>query len=271
MPKVKKSVRDEPGVAAAEDPAAENLPAGPSFEDLEHAPPETPPEPAADEPAIHDPGWTEFVLSRLTDSEKANGKPKVAGLRRVAAELLGPIVENNPDVLQPPCPANGFCAVVKNTLIILWNKGVPEGDVGLECRFAGVADCYPGNTPDARFARFATAVAETRAEGRSLRKALHLDTVTAEEVTELSVDDACLDGMIAPTQANFIDLKCSQLDIDLKKFINAGKGKYSSLREVPYPVADKMIERLSSWQQNKNNIPAELRGYNPGWRDENDG
>src|SRR5206468_2886867 len=134
--------------------------------------------PAADvaEPRIDEPSWTDFVLAKLTPEEFRDGNPKVDGLRRVASELLGDIIENSSEVLQAPTAANGFFATVRARVVILWKKDC-YGDPGPRV-FTGLADVYPGNTEPA-FGRFPSSVAETRAEGRALRKALQLRRVVA--------------------------------------------------------------------------------------------
>lgn len=131
-----------------------------------------------DLPSISDPGWTEYVLSSLMDYEKDNGSPKTDGLRRIATKLLG-VFSSQTDILQTPTVENGFRASVKVELTFHNNR----------FSTTGAADVYSGNTK-AKFATHAVATAETRAEGRALRKALRLTKVlAAEELTGPDADE----------------------------------------------------------------------------------
>ena len=254
-----------------EDPAADSLP---EFDDLEaettnegFADPEGAKGKAVlqesqgtpDEPGVDSPEWTPFVLSQLTPDEKHENAPRLKGLRRMVSALLGDIIENTSHVVQAPSPANGRTAVVLSRVVILWSRDV---DVAQERVFTGAGDVYPGNaTPE--FARYATALAETRAEARALRKALQLGVAAAEEMTEQPVEEAGLDGKSTPTQHNFIIIKCQQLGIDVMKFINHGKAKFRSLKDIPYDTANAMTGLLSEYQQDVSRVPAGVKGYNP--------
>lgn len=122
-------------------------------------------------PQKTDPGWTQYILSLLDpETEMVKKQPKTDGLRRIADLKFG-IASLKTNVIESPCEANGWRSVVVVT--IKFFDGT-EAD--------GAADVCPANT-DKNFAVYATAVAETRAEGRALRKALRLVKVlTAEEI-----------------------------------------------------------------------------------------
>ncbi len=264
-----------PVVADADDPAADRIDTVEFDHRAEYAAEYTsangqkvlPESEGTDEPRISDPEWTEFVLSRLTDDEKWKGNPTVAGLRRVAAELLGDIIENSAEAVQLPTLTNGMWSTVKATVGIAWTKDLADNQGIMIRTFTGLADTYNGNTePD--FARFSSAICETRAEGRAFRKALHLvRVVTSEELTSLPVEESGADGRIAAAQKNFIDLKCMQNDINVLAFIKACKGKYESIEDVPYDVASKMIGHLSEWQREKSRIPKDVKGYDANWNE----
>lgn len=259
--------KKEVAVAPVEEPAAETLPENVDFEP-EGAEPGfftapkgggevLPGQDVVDEPLISDPAWTDYVLSRLTDDEMFDGNPKTSGLRRIAVELLGSIVENSTHVIQVPTLINGFWATVESKVVIEWKKDTYDGMPSTRI-FTGLADVYNGNTKP-EYVRFPCSVAETRAEGRALRKALHLQrVVAAEELTDMPVEESGADGHSTPTQHNFIELKCKSCDINLTRFINCGKSTYGAIRDVPYDVAGKMIAKLSAYQRDKKSIPAEL-------------
>ena len=227
-----------------------------------------------DEPSMSDPEWSDFVMKHFTDGElDENGRPLVAGLRRVARLLLGPILESKARVVQPPSLLPGFerlsmlqPAVVEYTIKILMCRLEQGMDAAYPIEFTETADCYFGNVGDVEFGRYLTAMAATRAEGRALRKALQLSVIASEEKSVLPVAEAAVDGMIAPEQINFINSLCFRLDIDVLKYINSGKRKYARIEDVPYGVAAKMVEHLSSLQNNRENVPDNIRGYNKSWR-----
>lgn len=261
--------KEAPAVVEAEDPAAGHL------DDVEFEPvtvalagtensevvPESMGLPPA--PSIADPDWTPYVLSLLGEDERARGRPKVPGLRRLVPMLVGDILENTTEVIQVPNPANGYIATVQARLVILWWKGLAEGAFQHRV-FTGLADVYAGNTRE-EFARYPSSTAETRAEGRAIKKALALQVTTAEEMTDVPVEDAGLDGKITPTQVNFIDLKCKQNDINVLAFLGCYKGKYRAIKDVPAVVASQMIGHLSELQRERHRIPDRIKGYDSQW------
>jgi hypothetical protein len=212
-------------------------------------------------PAMTDDRWFSFVMKHFTDDELENGNPKAEGLRRVAELLLGPILESYPTPLQWPCPANEWAATVKFTIVFHWlypEAGMPPH----ERTFAEVADVTEKNTP-AEFALHPSASASTKAEGRALRKALKLKhVVAAEEVApdgeEDNVDDSGT-TMITSQQISFITSLCKRNKINLTKYINLGKAKYSNIADIEKATAVKMIKFLSDCQRDQTKIPKEVR------------
>ncbi len=227
-----------------------------------------------EKPSMADPEWSDYVLRQFTDAElDGDGRPLVAGLRRVARLLLGPIIYSGPAPglpFQAPSLLTGFeklgvlqPAVVGYMVKILMCKDVPEQMGAYEATFADVADVYAGNT-DPDFARHATATASTKAESRCLRKALQLRGIASEEKTLVPSIEAALDGMITPGQINFISVLCNRNNVNVTKFINAGKKKYESIYDVEAGVAAKMVEHLAGFE-NSGKVPEALRGYDPKW------
>lgn len=261
MPKKPKT---GPAVKPAEDPAAEGLDSV-EFEEVERPLAKSedgegdgvPPA-----PSMSDPEWTAYVLSHLTDAEKANGRPRVPGLRRLVPLLLGTILENRSDPCQLPNADNGMMATVRATLKILWPA---DEDGRFEVRvFDGLADVYPGNMPNPKYATFPSATAETRAEGRALRKAFAIDVVTAEECQDIPASEPGSqgNGLAADHQKNGIRIKCGQLGIDTTAFVNIGRTggqRFASLDEVPFPSADAMLFRLDEYQRGVKKIPDAVR------------
>lgn len=211
-------------------------------------------------PLMTDPEWSNYVLSQFESNETdGEGSPLVHGLRRVARKLLGDIVLNDPVVVQSPVyNVDGLPsgpAVAKHTLKILWER---DTDEPYFVEFSEVADVHYKNA-DPAYARFATALAATRAESRNLRKALQLNKCSAEEKTTLPAFSDDVNGEISGGQKTTISLMCGRMGIDVKKFINSGTGTYGDLDDVPYGKADKMCEILNEYQQKAREIPAGIK------------
>lgn len=121
-------------------------------------------------PEIYSVGWSDYVMSLLIKEELVSGNPTTDGLRRLARQIFGAI-NFMTEVKQFPNIENERRATVVVTI---------SGQFGSIC---GAADVNSSNT-EAMFAVHPVAVAETRAEGRALRKLLGLrKVVAAEEMT----------------------------------------------------------------------------------------
>lgn len=113
--------------------------------------------------------------------------------------------------------------------------------------FSAAANVFKGNTTDL-FAVHAVATAETKAEGRALKKALCLSTHTVEEITndknptevirqEYLEQAPKVENKIKQNQVKAITMICTRLKIDMDKFV-------TSL----YPEKDKFDESLTTEQ-----------------------
>lgn len=220
-------------------------------------------------PSITDPEWNNYVMNLFTDKETYDGNPLVAGLRRVAELVIGPIVFSGPTQVFPPQrdDHHGRATVVFSV----------EFENGM--RYSEVADCWEGNTDD-MFCAYAIATASTRAEGRALRKALRIRAVAAEEMTKKDTAKIVRDlssqkdtsdggyddhGRMSDAQYNFIDVKCRQLNVNgsvlFKEIFKADNN-----RKVSKKVASDIIDTLNEYQRDKNNIPENVSGYVEEWR-----
>ncbi len=240
-----------------------------------------------------DPLWSQQVFSYFSEDEVINGNPTVPGLRRVAEKLLGAIVSCGPIDVKVYYPDNALevgRATVTYEIVFAWaiNAWMAEDDLKLPHRsFRAVAGSYLGNTDDL-FSVYPEAIAETRAEGRVLRKALGLkNTVSHEEITDKDVlesvnatkkifDDEAgewgEDQDITPTQKRLIEMKCEAMDINVLKFINKANSldpekpkKYASIDEVPRGIAGAMVKELSKYQSEADDestdIPKMIIGF----------
>lgn len=220
------------------------------------------------EPSMLSPEWHDYAMGLFHESEMVDGHPLVAGLRRVAELVLGPIVFSGPTQVFPVQrdDHHGRATVI---FAIEFANGI---------RYAEVADSWEGNTDDT-FCAYAVAIASTRAEARALRKALKIKGVAAEELTkkdtakiirQISSVKASSEGeyddqsRMSDAQYNFIDVKCKQLNINGEKLFglfNADSGK-----KVSKKVASEIIDKLNDFQRDKSLIPQDIIGYQQEWR-----
>ena len=222
-----------------------------------------------DTPLMTSPDWNDYVLGLFEDKELIDGNPLVAGLRRVAELVLGPIVYSGPSQVFPVTTDSG-----PGRATVVFSVEFENGT-----RYSDVADCWEGNTDD-MFCAYAVATASTRAEGRALRKALRLKGVAAEEITkkdtakivrEASSKKASSDGdyddesRMSDAQFNFIDVKCRQLNVNGKSLFKDGFGVEVN-RKVSKRIASDIIDQLNEYQRDKSSIPQELNGYEQEWR-----
>lgn len=217
------------------------------------------------------PEWNDYVLSQFLDEEKFNGSPTVDGLRRVAILLVGEILENRTEVLQVPTKDNDNRATVKCT--IRFNR-VDLNGVSLQTSFDGVADVCWQNC-DKPFYKYPTSIAETRAEGRALKKALGLrKIVAAEELSNVAMQDnkeeADTIEKITDNQINFIEILCRNdargLNIDVQKFVAKNYTGVYNIRELTHSQSLSLQKILSEFQQDKTTIPNDVLNYQSEWR-----
>lgn len=211
--------------------------------------------------------WTDHVLSLLADDEKISGNPTTDGLRRIFETALNcTVTEAKPEVVQSPDLANERRAtVVYNMTYVLNDGSIPE-----ELKYRSVsaaADVYWGNC-DKIFRNHPVAVAETRAEGRALRKALRLrKVVTADEIAKEVVDHTENTGIntINNSQINFFDVFGKRLNINIDKLLTKLAIEHKNIYNISYEDAVRTITELSGYQQN-NNIPEDILGYDLNWK-----
>ena len=228
-----------------------------------------------DRPSMFSEEWNEYVMAHFKRNELIDGNPICAGLRRVAELLLGDIIESGPEQVFPASDSNGpGRATVVFSITFNWMN------TGSIRTFKEVADGWHGNTDDL-FCAHPVATASTRAEGRALRKALKLRCLAAEELAKKDIVDIVQQAVkqaptsgeyeagksISSQQIQFIDNKCSMLDIDAFAFINMGNGSFSTVSEVTKDSAKKMIKVLNNYQNNSGDIPDSIKGYKVNWRE----
>jgi len=211
--------------------------------------------------------WTDHVLGLLSEDEKIMGNPTTDGLRRIFELALNCTILNaESTVVQSPSTENERRAtVVHSVSYILNDEGVPQE---LKYRSAsGAADVYWGNC-DKIYRNHPVAVAETRAEGRALRRALKLRKVVAAEEISKEADTEHLDesnlNKINKSQINFIDVFGKRLNINIKELLKKLNLVDKKINLLSHDEAVTVIKNLSEYQQT-NTIEEEIKNYDPNW------
>lgn len=219
-------------------------------------------------PTPNDLSWTDYVLGLLSDDEKIKGNPTTDGLRRIFEIALNcTVIHSESNVVQCPSPDNEKRATVSHTLTYVINKD------GLDPSFlirsvSGAADVYWGNC-DKVYRNHPVAVAETRAEGRALRRALKLRKVIAAEEMVEDIDDhpdANTVNKITNNQINFIDVIGQRLNIDVKKLLKQNNLDDQNIYSLHHEDAVNIIRLLSRYQQSVADIPESILGYSSEWK-----
>jgi|TARA_R110002110_G_scaffold39821_6_gene128034 hypothetical protein len=216
-------------------------------------------------PSMADPKWSDYVISKLEWDEAVDGNPTVDGLRRVTEFVLGPIVSCQTEIIQVPTKENEGRATAVCTVTVQTGDGLK--------RVSGSGDAWHKNT-DMPYSKFPVAMAETRAEGRALRRLLQLKKVVAAEELSDTLDDSIdYDKNINDNQVNFIEVLCRPegrgLDVNVAKLVNetGQEGpRHTNIRQLKHTEATKFIKMLSSYQNNPDDIPEIIRGYDAEWR-----
>lgn len=217
----------------------------------------------------NDPGWTDHVLSLLSDDEKIRGNPTTDGLRRIFEIALDCVVIGaESTVVQSPDPSNEKRATVVHNLSYVL-KNLPQDQDDIKYRsVSGAADVYWGNC-DKIFRNHPVAVAETRAEGRALRRALKLRKVVAAEELAENIEDN-VDGLnvskISSNQINFIDVLSKRLNINTISLFSSLDLVYDSIYNINHEDAVSAIQKLNQYQQDLSSLPESLTGYQDNWK-----
>lgn len=220
-------------------------------------------------PSIHSIEWTDYVLSLLSEDEKISGNPTTDGLRRIFEIALDcRVIGSRSLVVQSPDPNNEKRAtVVHSVTFVLKNESSYANNLNTVTT-DGSADVYWGNC-DKVYRNHPVAVAETRAEGRALRRALRLRKVVAAEEIAKDIDDnpdSHNTNKISHNQLNFIDVLCKRLDINVLKMMDKSGQDTKNIYNIEHSDAVNIIKTLSSYQQDTSSISEDILGYDSNWK-----
>lgn len=214
--------------------------------------------------------WSDHVLTLLSDDEKIDGNPTTDGLRRIFEIALNcTVISSHSEVTQSPDVSNEKRATVVHTITYCPHKG-PQNKIDLNDSrsISGAADVYWGNC-DKIYRNHPVAVAETRAEGRALRRALKLRKVVAAEELASSIDDDVSGdsvGRISTNQISFIDVIAKRLNINVKELISSMSLSVDNIYTLTHDNAVSIIRELSKYQQKVEDIPEQIKSYQENWK-----
>lgn len=220
-------------------------------------------------PKISDVEWTDYVLGLLSDDEKIAGNPTTDGLRRIFEIALNcRLISSTSSVVQSPSPENEKRATVIHSLSYYLNPEASTSDHLNIVSVDGSADVYWGNC-DKVYRNHPVAVAETRAEGRALRRALRLRKVIAAEEMVKEIEDHPDQNSvnkISNQQINFIDVLAQRLNINVTKLLESNNIKTDNIYSLTHESAVDIIRMLSKYQQNMSDISESISGYSNEWK-----
>ena len=210
-------------------------------------------------PQEYDPEWSEYLLDQLSDSELINGAPTVDGLRRITEKCFGEIVESKSDIVETPTSQNNQRCTIRHTLTI--NKYGSGQTISVD----GCVDVLYHKTPYP-FKDHLVATADTRAEGKALRRALKIRVVTAEELqNEDEAEALSADELINDQQVLALNQLCKRLDISVVPFVTA-EYKVKKINELRNLEGRLLISKLSDLQRTPKDIPKPCVGYDDNWK-----
>jgi len=219
-------------------------------------------------PSSNDLEWTDYVLNLLSDDEKIMGNPTTDGLRRIFEIALNCVIlDSNSDVVQTPDVSNEKRATVVHKLTYSLKLADPERpDLNIRS-VSGSADVYWGNC-DKVYRNHPVAVAETRAEGRALRRALKLrKVVAAEELAKDIEDHPDHDTVtkITNNQINFMDVLSKRLNVNMSKLLEKLALSSNNIYNISYDDAADVVNKLTTYQQ-QNSVSEDILGYESNWK-----
>ena len=211
-------------------------------------------------PKEHDPEWSEYLLDQLSDNELINGAPTVDGLRRITEKCFGEIIGSRSEIIDTPTAQNNQRCTIKHTLTIA-KYGTAHSIV-----VDGCVDVLYHKTPYP-FKDHLIATADTRAEGKALRRALKIRVVTAEELQNEDEQEALSsDELVNDQQILAINQLCKRLDVSVVPFVTGEYKKTKTINELRNLEARLLISKLSEFQRTPDDIPKTYIGYNENWK-----
>ena len=211
-------------------------------------------------PKEYDPEWSEYLLDQLSDNELINGAPTVDGLRRITEKCFGEIVESKSDIVETPTSQNNQRCTIRHTLTITKYRNTQTISVD------GCVDVLYHKTPYP-FKDHLVATAETRAEGKALRRALKIKVITAEELqNEDEQEILSSDEVVNDQQILAINQLCKRINISVSSFVTGEYNTTKKINDLRNLEARVLISKLSEFQRTPKDIPKSYIGYDDDWK-----
>lgn len=211
-------------------------------------------------PSEYDPEWSEYLLDQLSDSELINGAPTVDGLRRITEKCFGEIIASTSEIIETPTSQNNQRCTIRHTLTI--NKYRSNQSISID----GCIDVLYHKTPYP-FKDHLVATADTRAEGKALRRALKIRVVTAEELQNEDEQDAlAADELVNDQQILAINQLCKRSNISVASFVSGEYTQTETINELKNLEARLLISKLSEFQRAPDDLPKQYIGYDENWK-----
>ena len=211
-------------------------------------------------PKEYDPEWSEYLLDQLSDNELINGAPTVDGLRRITEKCFGEIVESKSDIVETPTSQNNQRCTIRHTLTITKYRNTQTISVD------GCVDVLYHKTPYP-FKDHLVATADTRAEGKALRRALKIKVITAEELqNEDEQEILSSDEVVNDQQILAINQLCKRINISVSSFVTGEYNTTKKINDLRNLEARLLISKLSEFQRTPKDIPKSYIGYDDNWK-----
>ena len=211
-------------------------------------------------PQEYDPEWSEYLLDQLSDSELINGAPTVDGLRRITEKCFAEIIESKSDIVETPTSQNNQRCTICHTLTIAKYRSAQVISVD------GCVDVLYHKTPYP-FKDHLVATADTRAEGKALRRALKIKVVTAEELqNEDEQEVLSSDEFVNDQQILALNQLCKRLNVSVSSFVTVEYNTTKKINDLRNLEARLLISKLSEFQRAPKDIPKSYVGYDENWK-----
>lgn len=188
--------------------------------------------------------WEPYIMSKFLPDELYNEKhPTLNGLRRISKKYFSSVISSLPVEIVNNMPVSAMCR---------YQIHFDNGQI-----FGAAADATQENI-NGNYNVYPTAIAESRAEARTYRKALMITAASAEEIkgneatfdsvleSTKTVSDYNAEDPISEQQKTIVETKCKQMKIDIDKFLTSENVNFATAKKSD---GVKLGKKLTEYQQ----------------------